>query len=534
METIQAKVSERLLTKASRLFTGTLDGRIIEILQNSRRAGATHVNIINKDGFVTVCDNGGGIEDFSKLLHLGDSDWDDALEKSEDPAGVGVFCLAPQELTICSGNKKVCITEEGWTGQPVTVQQDGETIKGTTLVFKDEPWEFATVEKPAVFTGLTVTVDGKECARKHFCSKKAVDYPALGCRIEARTRNSLNQWHRDFRRAYYSDDILVNFYGQIVSFSYLPVSEPELVYLVDMTGDATGIRMMLPARTRPVENKAFEELKAAIEIEAYRFIKKQGSHKLPFKQYERAVELGIKLPEAEPVFCVGLLSGDSPEPIEVVMPDKFPLRKCYRVDEDCRDIEDTDEDNVHLLAATGQFVEHFVPVSISKAYDGYSWADLPTIGKVKVTVGKELGRNSVWSETLVAVDSLHITAHTSDGKVFESDVPMAVLDQVEDKRYWSRDVYVVLDARSRLCSSDIWYHCGGYCEDGDTYDTQLYCFEQDLEQFWAGIIGPGQYLRAKIWECLFGIVTNWQKITIDADQTVSILYKDGTEKVFRS
>ena len=42
-ETICAKVSERLLQKASRLFTGTLDGRIIEILQNARRAGATEV-----------------------------------------------------------------------------------------------------------------------------------------------------------------------------------------------------------------------------------------------------------------------------------------------------------------------------------------------------------------------------------------------------------------------------------------------------------------------------------------------------------
>ncbi len=166
METIQAQVSTRLLSKASRLFTGTLEGRIIEILQNSRRAGATHVNIINKDGFVTVCDNGGGIDDFSKLLNLGDSDWDDAMEKAEDPAGVGVFCLAPREVTICRGNRKVCITEKAWTGKPVAVTQNGDSIKGTVLAFKDEPWEFDIVEKHAVFTGLTVTVDGKQCGRE--------------------------------------------------------------------------------------------------------------------------------------------------------------------------------------------------------------------------------------------------------------------------------------------------------------------------------------------------------------------------------
>ena len=81
METIQAKVSTRLLTKANRLFTGSISGRIIEILQNARRAGATQVNIVNEDGCVTVQDNGNGIEDFSMLLDLGNSDWDETMEE---------------------------------------------------------------------------------------------------------------------------------------------------------------------------------------------------------------------------------------------------------------------------------------------------------------------------------------------------------------------------------------------------------------------------------------------------------------------
>ena len=70
MEVIQARVNERLLSKADRLFTGTLDGRIIEILQNARRAGATEVHIINSDGRVTVRDNGQGIsaEDQGRLF----------------------------------------------------------------------------------------------------------------------------------------------------------------------------------------------------------------------------------------------------------------------------------------------------------------------------------------------------------------------------------------------------------------------------------------------------------------------------------
>ncbi len=94
METITAHVNQRLLTKADRLFTGTLEGRIIEILQNARRAGATTVEITNREGIVTVRDNGQGIEDFAALLDLGGSGWEEALEASEDPAGVGLFCLS--------------------------------------------------------------------------------------------------------------------------------------------------------------------------------------------------------------------------------------------------------------------------------------------------------------------------------------------------------------------------------------------------------------------------------------------------------
>jgi len=535
METIQAQVSTRLLSKASRLFTGTLEGRIIEILQNARRAGATHVNIINKDGFITVCDNGSGIDDFSKLLSLGDSDWDNAMEKAEDPAGVGVFCLAPREVTICSGNKKVCITEKAWTGEPIPILENSDSIRGTTLVFKDELWEFAVVEKHAVFTGLAVTVDGQKCAREQFCSGKAVGYPTLGCKIEVRQKKFLNKWHSDFRRGYYSNDVLVNFHGQVITFRYSPVTEPELAFLVDMTGEPTEIRMMLPARTRLIENEAFEKLKVAIEVQAYRFIQKRGSHKLPFKEYKRAEELGINLPEAEPVFEVGLLAGDTPEPIEIPMPNDFPLKKCCRLSKDCQDACETDEANVHLLAATGKFKEPFVPVSISPSYDGYRWADLPAIDKIEVAVGKELGSECVWNERLVAVDSLQITAHTSDNKVFKSDVLMAVLEQQRDERSWfCMNVYVTLEARNQLSSSDIWYHCGGWNDDGDTWDTQLYQFEEDLEQFWAAVIGPGEYLRSKIRDCLFGVIKDWQIVTIEAEGTVSVLYKDGTEKVFKS
>ena len=535
MQTIQARISTKLLSKASRLFTGTLDGRIIEILQNARRAGATQVEIFNTDGLVTVHDNGCGIEDFSKLLELGDSNWDEAMERAEDPAGVGLFSLAPRQVTVFSGDRKLCITEKAWTGELVAVLPTDDSVKGTMLLFKDEPWELSEVEKHAVFTDMAVVVDGQKCATERFCSEDAVLYPGLGCKIEVREKSALNKWHGHFRRGYYCNDILVNFHGQVIVFSYSPVSDEQLTFLVDMTGDATEIRLMLPARTKVFENKAFEQLKAAIEVEAYRFIQRRGSHKLPFEQYKRAEQLGIRLPESEPVFSVGLLSGDTPEPIEVTKPQDFPLSKCYRFNPDRSGNDDSDEANIHLLAAMGKFKEPFVPVEVPSFYDGYSWADLPTVDKVEVTVGKELGRQWLCSEAIVAVDSLKITAHTSDGNVFESEVLMAVLEQEKKDRTWANtNVYLTPGARQQLEISDIWHHCDGWNEDGDTYETQLYEFEEQLEHFWSTIIGIGEYLRSKIRQCLFGIVKDWQRITIEADETISILYKDGAEKVFKS
>jgi len=533
METvIQAKVNQRLLSKADRLFTGTLDGRIIEILQNSRRAGATEVTITNKDGLVTVQDNGCGINNFAKLLDLGDSDWEPALEEAEDPAGVGIFCLAPRKVTICSNGRKLIITKDGWTGKPLELAKMDDPCNGTTLTFADEPWELSTIQKHAVFSGLKVIVDGKTCPQQPFTSSRAVHHPELGCKIEVRDRDHLNDWHNHWRDSYYCDTVLVNFHGQIVKFAYSPVSE-KLVFLVDMTSEPTGIRMMLPARTQLIENKAFEAIKAAIEIEAYRHIQKRGSHKLPFKEYKWAGELGFKLPESEPVFDAGLLSGDTPEPIEVIKPKDFPLGKCYRFDDNWRGCE-TDEANAHLLAAMGKFKEPFVPVAIPHSYDGYCWAELPTIRKVEVTVGRELGQQGVWRETLVAVESLQIAVHTSDKKIFKSDVCMAVLEVPSKPRSWYRmNVYVTLEARSELSTTDIWYHLGGWNDEGDTWDTQLYDVEQELEEFWATIIGPAEYLRSKIRSCLHGVIKDWKTITLEDDETLTIRYKNGTEKVYK-
>ena len=200
MQTIQAMVNPRLLSKANRLFTGTLEGRIIEILQNARRAGASKVEITNQDGLVTVRDNGQGIEDFAKLLDLGGSGWEEALESSEDPAGVGLFCLAPREVEIRSNGRMATICGDGWTGKPVTILDDPDPVNGTVLRFQDDAWTSSDVDRNAVVSGLQVVVDGESCPKMSFVSDQATLHAELGCRIEVRECQDLLPWHNSCSR----------------------------------------------------------------------------------------------------------------------------------------------------------------------------------------------------------------------------------------------------------------------------------------------------------------------------------------------
>lgn len=535
MKTIQAKVNPRLLTKANRLFTGTLEGRVIEILQNARRAGATQVNITNlPDGMVRVRDNGQGIEDFEKLLDLGGSGWENALESSEDPAGVGLFCLAPRAVAIRSKGRQVTIADSGWTGEPMAIEDDPEPIEGTELRFQDEPWTSGAVDRNAVFTGLQVTVDGNACPQEEFCSDQAAHHPEQGCRIEVREYQDLKPWHHSCHAGRYGDNVLVNFHGQVASFHHCPVGEHHLHYLIDLTGEPTGIRLMLPARTCLVENEAYKELLAAMELESFRYLQRRGHHRLAYQEYLRARELGITLPEATPTFKVGLLSGESPEPIEVAKPDSLPLSACYRLNENTEG-DETDEANVDLLAALGTFKEPFVPVEIRREYDGYSWARLPTIDKVEFRAGRKLQESWLWSGQIVCVDKIEITAHASNGKTFSSSICMGMppVGTSEENRFREDIIYVTPEAQATLSPPHIWFHLGGWSDDGDTYDTQQAQFEQELDQFWALLIGPDEQFRRHLMAALDGIKRNWKTITLSPNGTVCIAFKDGSKKTIR-
>ncbi len=68
---------------------------ISELVQNSRRAGATLVDISydQDNDIVCVRDNGSGIADFDSLFVLSQSGWDEHISDAEQPFGMGFFSV---------------------------------------------------------------------------------------------------------------------------------------------------------------------------------------------------------------------------------------------------------------------------------------------------------------------------------------------------------------------------------------------------------------------------------------------------------
>src|ERR1017187_7285961 len=141
MPTIHAGVSSKILNKVDRMFSNRMTQIFIELIQNARRAGATLIKVATLDSpegtLISFEDNGAGIDDFSKLLHLGDSNWDAETDRKEDPAGMGFFSLIHTGVRVYSKGQYAEITKEAFLGKKDVVVEStslGPT-QGTQLVF---------------------------------------------------------------------------------------------------------------------------------------------------------------------------------------------------------------------------------------------------------------------------------------------------------------------------------------------------------------------------------------------------------------
>ena len=93
MTTLLTGINEERLFKLLPNFFERPQGVMIELAQNSRRAGASRMEITLEGDRLSVTDNGHGLSDPTSLFILADSSWSDAVEAEQMPAGWGLFFL---------------------------------------------------------------------------------------------------------------------------------------------------------------------------------------------------------------------------------------------------------------------------------------------------------------------------------------------------------------------------------------------------------------------------------------------------------
>lgn len=304
--TIRPAVGQALITRVSRLFNGTLGDVLSELFQNARRAGAKgiYVALYNlPDGPVlSIHDDGRGIEDPAKLLTLGDSGWQSDILRREDPASMGVFSLAGQDVEVRSWSRSagrgwsIHIPPDGWEGAvPLDIRPCG-IVRGTEFLIKLPPaWEQglgSALRLAAHHLPLPVHFEGDELPRQDFLAGASRIEEWKGCRIGV--------FHDNVSEA--STTKRINFHGVTVPCQLPSVSEHGNPHnwrvRIDIV-DAPALQLVLPARKEMVENEALFRLREAAETALYRAVADEPSHRLPYKAWARARDLGVALPEAD-------------------------------------------------------------------------------------------------------------------------------------------------------------------------------------------------------------------------------------------
>lgn len=495
--TIKTTVGQSLITKIGRFFNGSVSDCLTETIQNSRRAGATQIEIarIEKDDRPTLLirDDGRGIAEPTKFLTLGDSGWNEAIARSEDPAGMGVFSLAGRHVTVRSHAAElgaawqVTITPDAWESGKLLDLVPSSLAKGTEIeIDLPESWTGAleqAVKDAARFCPVPISFDGNRLPRESFLREATRIEEWNGCKIGIFIDE--RGPHREKPR--------INFHGLTV-----PCSLPHICDADGSRGwyakveivDAPTLQLVLPARKEVVQNAALDKLLEACEAAIYRTIAREGHHRLSHVQWLRAKALGISLPEAEP-----WLSAWTPRAAEM---DSVFLGE--RVAGEPMMLMPSDEP--HIEQCVGRAIASGwplggTPVDPVEEFTGYSWYDaLPRVLGYSFRIARgeddifDYATNTQLPPSLVSgrVDAIELELAVQN--TGSSGEPAEILAVPADLLIVPGDCWTDLEEVSILLSMDCKIAPGELASmleracfyqdedsDADSYETQQAAFE---------------------------------------------------------
>jgi hypothetical protein len=392
--TIHARIGQGILQKADRLFRNDDRGTFVELLQNSRRADATRVDVRIEAVSAIQCvveiqDDGTGIPDFERLLTLGESGWNEDLKATEDPAGMGFYSLCLSGVEVYSGYQYAKISPEAFVGKEDAVVEVRESyVGGTRLRFSRSSSKeslAAALRSAALFYPVDVHLNGELLPRHDFLEgaihREVIDGIEVGF-ATAFTRD----W------TWFGDEQNWNFYGARIREAF-----PGLSGVLSEDGHSTTldarfnvletgrIKLQLPDRRNIIQNDFLQGFLKKARAAGFRCIQKQPRHALSFRDWKEAKELGVDLPEAVCLLKTWqALSAD------------IDSYRMFGEDEECivSDLSrvmlvDDLVTNVHTLqgALHSSATLDYVLYREAPGFEGYSWyQNLPVLIDVEVTI----------------------------------------------------------------------------------------------------------------------------------------------------
>lgn len=124
-DTIRLKTNQqRLIANLRHAFNPS--SMLGELLQNARRAMASHILVDADDTSITVSDDGTGIADLQSLIFIAESGWDEELQARENAFGMGVLSTLyfSERLLVHSGDRSFgATTAQIIAGKPIQVHE---------------------------------------------------------------------------------------------------------------------------------------------------------------------------------------------------------------------------------------------------------------------------------------------------------------------------------------------------------------------------------------------------------------------------
>ena len=301
---ITASIHQDAINRVGDFFDATISTITNELLQNSRRAGATRVDVtINAVGRIKIADDGAGIADPETILAFGLSQWSPTTADSENPAGMGLYSLARrkqvriQSKSAYSDAWCVNLTPDHFVGRlsaPIETVDDYDRPHGTTIEFDGNFNDEAMINNAAKYYPLPVHVNGKPASQVDFLKDALHTELWQGVRIGV---------YPSAIPITYGQSGLLNFHGTIVTRPSLPYVKAIQSYWsakVDVL-DCPRLDLTLPARQEIVQSPFADELRDACRAAIYRAMLLQPTPvDVPKMTQEDAAILGINIQDAKP------------------------------------------------------------------------------------------------------------------------------------------------------------------------------------------------------------------------------------------